>query len=232
MARILAVDDESSIRDVIVHGLLGHEVITADNGDDALRMAQEYRPELILLDVTMPGLSGFEVCRQLRKDAQLRSIPVIFLTAKARLQDKLEGFDAGADDYLVKPFDLIELQVRVRAVLRRAAPQLTERQLAVDALSLDLLSRTVDTGQKSAVLTPTECSLLEYMLRRPNQVLATARLLEDVWNYPPGVGDPALVRMHIKNLREKLEEDPSQPVWIQTIGRQGYMIKGTQQNIP
>lgn len=225
MALILAVDDESAVRDVIVHGLLGHEVITAEDGNHALRMARQFQPDLILLDVTMPGPDGFEVCRQLRQVPELQKIPVIFLTAKGRLPDKLKAFDAGADDYLVKPFDLMELQVRVRAVLRRTSPQVDQRELAVGDLTLDLPSRTAHVGDRSALLTPTECSLLEYLMRRPNEVLSTARLLEEIWKYPPGVGDPALVRMHVRHLREKLETNPSQPRRIQTIGRQGYTIR-------
>jgi two-component system, OmpR family, response regulator RpaA len=226
MARILAVDDEDSIRDVIVQGLIGHDVVTADDGTVALTMARKYKPDLILLDVTMPHLDGFEVCLQLRQDPALRHIPVIFLTAKGRLEDRLKGFNAGADDYLVKPFDLVELQLRVRAVLRRASPKEHGDRLSVGELSLDLRSRTAQTDDKSATLTPTECELLAYLMRRPNEVLSTARLLEEIWEYPPGVGDPALVRMHVRNLREKLETDSSQPRWIETIGRQGYTIRG------
>jgi DNA-binding response OmpR family regulator len=141
------------------------------------------------------------------------------------LSSKLEGFDAGADDYVVKPFDVAELEMRVEAVLRRARPYEAGVTLRVGKLELNLRSREASSDVKKSLLTPTEFSLLEYMMRRPGEILATHRLLEEVWDYPPGVGDPALVRMHIRNLREKLEEDPTQPSRILTIGRQGYLIQ-------
>jgi DNA-binding response OmpR family regulator len=173
----------------------------------------------------MPEMSGFEVCRRLRATPSLAAVPVIFLTARGALADRLEGFDVGADDYVVKPFDLRELEVRVQAVLRRAQPHVATDVLQVGELKLDLRSREASIGAKTSLLTPTEFTLLEYMMRRPSEVLPTHRLLEDVWDYPPGVGDPALVRMHIRNLREKLEENPSEPRWILTVGRQGYLIR-------
>jgi DNA-binding response OmpR family regulator len=115
----------------------------------------------------------------------------------------------------------------VQAVLRRAQPHAATDVLQVGELKLDLRSREASIGTKTSLLTPTEFTLLEYMMRRPGEVLPTHRLLEDVWDYPPGVGDPALVRMHIRNLREKLEENPSEPLWILTVGRQGYLIRKT-----
>jgi two-component system response regulator RpaA len=155
----------------------------------------------------------------------LMTVPVIFLTARGTLDDKLEGFDAGADDYVPKPFDMRELEMRVQAVLRRAQPHAAVDVLQVGGLTLNMRSREASSQANTAVLTPTEFSLLEYMMHRPGEVLPTHRLLEEVWEYPPGVGDPALVRMHIRNLREKLEENPSQPELILTIGRQGYVIQ-------
>ncbi len=225
MARILAIDDEKDIRDLIKQGLVGHEVTTAPNGPKGLEAALRSPPDLVLLDVTMPEMSGFEVCRRFRTTPNLAAIPVIFLTARGALADRLEGFDAGADDYVVKPFDLRELEVRVQAVLRRAQPHVVTDALQVGELKLDLRSREASVGDKTSLLTPTEFTLLEYMMRRLGEVLPTHRLLEEVWDYPPGVGDPALVRMHIRNLREKLEENPSEPLWILTVGRQGYLIR-------
>jgi DNA-binding response OmpR family regulator len=225
MARILAIDDDEGIRLLIKHGLSSHEVITASDGPEGLEKAHYLMPDLILLDVIMLEMSGFEVCRQLRASADLTRVPVIFLTARGALSSKLEGFDAGADDYVVKPFDVAELEMRVEAVLRRAQPYEAGVTLRVGKLELNLRSREASSDVKKALLTPTEFSLLEYMMRRPGEILATHRLLEEVWDYPPGVGDPALVRMHIRNLREKLEEDPTQPSRILTIGRQGYLIQ-------
>jgi len=226
VAKILVVDDEPQMRDMIRMGLMEHEVLLASNGVDALLMAARHKPDLIVLDVKMPGMDGFETCRRLRQDSELQDIPVIFATSQDTLSDKLEGFDAGADDYVVKPFDLTELQLRIRAVLRRVKPQKTEMVLKVGEITLNLLSREATNAKGTVILTPTEFSLLEYMMRRPGTLLPTSQLLEEVWDYPPGVGDPALVRMHIRNLREKLEEDPSHPKIIQTVGRQGYTIRG------
>ena len=225
MARILTIDDEEEIRHLIKHGLSSHEVITAADGPEGLEKARNLMPDLILLDVTMPEMSGFEVCRRLRASPDLMWVPVIFLTARGALAAKLEGFNAGADDYVIKPFDVTELEVRVEAVLRRAQPHKTVDVLRVGQLELNLRSREASSDAKKALLTPTEFTLLEYMMRRPGEILPTHRLLEDVWDYPSGVGDPALVRMHIRNLREKLEEDPTRPRWILTIGRQGYLIQ-------
>jgi len=225
MARILTIDDEEEIRHLIKHGLSSHEVITAADGPEGLEKARHLMPDLILLDVTMPEMSGFEVCRRLRASPDLMWVPVIFLTARDALAAKLEGFNAGADDYVIKPFDVTELEVRVEAVLRRAQPHKTVDVLRVGQLELNLRSREASSDAKKALLTPTEFTLLEYMMRRPGEILPTHRLLEDVWDYPSGVGDPALVRMHIRNLREKLEEDPAQPHRILTIGRQGYLIQ-------
>lgn len=226
MAKILVIDDEPEMREMIRMGLIEHRVVLAADGAEGLLRAAQHKPDLILLDVKMPVMDGFETCRRLRTDRELASIPVIFTTSQDTLSDKLEGFDAGADDYVVKPFDLTELQLRIRAVLRRLAPKKSELKLQIGQISLDLMSREVTGSRGQVLLTPTEFSLLEYMMRRPGTLLPTSQMLEEVWDYPQGVGDPALVRMHIRNLREKLEEDPSNPKFIQTIGRQGYTIKG------
>ncbi len=226
MAKILVVDDEPEMREMLRMGLIEHTVAVAANGAEALEQARRFHPDLILLDVVMPGgMDGFETCRRIRIDPKLMHIPVIFSTSQNTLSDKLEGFDAGADDYIAKPFDLTELQLRIRAVLRRLNPKTQEMDIRVGLLKLNLLSREVDSPRGTIVLTPTEFSLLEYMMRHPGMLMPTSKLLEEVWDYPPGVGDPALVRMHIRNLREKLEDDPSEPKYIQTVGRQGYTIK-------
>lgn len=226
MAKILVVDDEPEMREMLRMGLIDHTVVVASDGIDALLKAARDEPDLIVLDVKMPGMDGFETCRRLRADPNLAQIPVIFATSQDTLSDKLEGYDAGADDYVIKPFDLTELQLRIRAVLRRLRPTASEVELQVGKITLNLLNREVSTPRGTIVLTPTEFTLLEYMMRHPGALLPTGKLLEDVWDYPPGVGDPALVRMHIRNLREKLEENPSDPQCIATVGRQGYTIRG------
>jgi DNA-binding response OmpR family regulator len=206
-------------------GLFEYEVAAAANGSDGLLLAARHKPDLIILDVKMPGMDGFEVCRRLRQDPALTKIPVIFATSQDALPDKLEGFNAGADDYITKPFDLLELQFRVRAVLRRFEPKPEETTLTARDLKLDLLSREVTCLRGAVILTPTEFTLLEYMMRNAGTLLPTSQILEEVWNYPPGIGDPTLVRIHIRNLRKKLEEDPVHPDYVRTVGRQGYTIK-------
>ena len=226
MARILVIDDEEVMRHMMQVGLVDHEVQVAPTGIDGLLMATRDKPDLILLDVNMPGIDGYEVCRRLRADDYMSDIPVIFLTSQDELSYRLEGFDAGADDYVTKPFDLTELEMRIRAVLRRLQPKAEEEvTITMGDVTLDLLSREVSGPNGTVLLTPTEFSLLEYLMRHTDKLLPTSRILEDVWDYPSGVGDPALVRMHIRKLREKVEENPSSPKFIQTVGRQGYTIK-------
>lgn len=226
MAKILIIEDEDEMRNMLRVSLVEHEVHLAANGIDGLLAATRQKPDLILLDVNMPGIDGFEVCRRLREDHELADTPVIFTTTQGELSDRLEGFDAGADDYVTKPFDLTELQMRIRAVLRRGASKAEdEKTLAVAGITLDLLNRELTCAKGVVLLTPTEFSLLEYLMRHAGRLLPTNQILEDVWEYPSGVGDPALVRMHIRNLREKLEEDPSNPQVVRTVGRQGYTIR-------
>lgn len=230
--RILLIEDDELLGDGVRTGIAqaGFAVDWARDGREAESALELADYDAVVLDLGLPGppeMGGLELLSRWRAGGS--ALPVLILTARDTVADRISGLDRGADDYLVKPFDLMELQVRVRAVLRRASPQVDQRELAVGDLTLDLLSRTAHVGDRSALLTPTECSLLEYLMRRPNEVLSTARLLEEIWKYPPGVGDPALVRMHVRHLREKLETNPSQPRWIQTIGRQGYTIRDPAQ---
>lgn len=226
MPHILAIDDEKAVLNLIKLGLSDYEVSMARDGESGLEAARKTHPDIILLDITMPGIDGFEVCRRLRSDATTASIPVIFLTAKGGLNAKMEGFEAGADDYVVKPFDIQELDMRVRAVLRRAKPSVMADELNVGDLHLNVRTREASTTSRKELLTPTEFSLLAYLMRHPDEILSTQQLLTDVWGYPWGTGDPALVRMHVRNLRLKLEEDPAEPQRILTMGRQGYTVHG------
>lgn len=226
MAKIVVIDDEPVVRHMLRLGLVGHEVLAAANGLEGLLMATRNKPDLIILDIKMPGIDGYEVCRRLRVDPELADIPIIFASSQDTLPDKLTGFDAGADDYMTKPFDLTELQFRIKAILRRSQPKEPETNLAVGEVRLNLLSREATTAKGTLILTPTEFTLLEYLMRRPGVLLPISQILEEVWRYPPGVGDPTLVRMHIRHLREKLEANPAKPQFIQTVGRQGYTIRG------
>ena len=218
--RLLVVEDDASIAEPLRTGLRreGFEVEQVGTGAAALAAGD---CDLVLLDLGLPDLDGRVVCRELRARS---GVPIIVVTARSEEIDRVSLLELGADDYVVKPFDLLELDMRVQAVLRRVQPSRVTDVLRVGKLGLDSHSREASSGAKKAVLTSTEFTLLEYMMRRPGEMLTTHRLLEEVWDYPPGVGDPALVRMHIRNLREKLEEDPSQPRWIVTMGRQGYLI--------
>jgi DNA-binding response OmpR family regulator len=230
MAHILVVDDNEDVVGTIERSLRrkGYQVTAAYDGKQALRAIESRRPDLMILDIMMPHIDGLEVCRRLRGDPKTAMVPVLFLTARGRLEDKIEGFEAGADDYLIKPFEIPELELRVGALLRRStaanAPEM-QGPLKVGALTLDPRTFEVTVGDRTTLLTPVEFELLHYLMNHPDEVISPERLLKDVWGYPPGTGVPDLVRVHIKNLRDKIEATPSNPVYIQTISRHGYTVR-------
>ncbi len=227
MAKLLVVDDEPSVAQMVARALQDeHSVTTCTYAPDALELAKAVGPDLVILDVMMPEMDGFEVCRRMRSDPVLADVPVIFLTAKDQVEHKLQGFEAGADDYVPKPFDLRELTMRITAVLRRSQP-LALRELEVGPIKLNTNTYEVTVGGKAVILTPVEFELLSYLMRHPGEVFSTDRLLQEVWGYPPGLGSPDLVRVHIRNLRLKIEPDPRNPKYVQTIGRHGYTIRAT-----
>lgn len=228
MASILVVDDNIDVADTIKRSLSnrGHVVNVVYGGAEALEAVKREQPHLIVLDVIMPHMDGIEVCRRIRQDPQVAHIPIIFLTALGRLSDKLEGFDAGADDYLSKPFHFQELEVRVRALLRRSLPpaEVEPDVLVVGDLNLNRRTYEIRVGSKVSLLTPIEFELLHYLMSHAGEVFSSERLLQDVWEYPPRTGDPALVRMHVKNIRDKIEREPSRSQYLRTVSRHGYMI--------
>jgi DNA-binding response OmpR family regulator len=232
MASILVVDDDVDVADTIHRSLInkGHSVKVVYNGIEALEAVKQNSPDLIVLDVIMPFMDGIEVCRRLRQDPQTTHIPIIFLTAMDRLDDKLEGFDAGADDYVTKPFDIQELEVRTRAVLRRSLTpgQAEPDVLTVGDLSLNRCTYEARAGSRVSLLTPIEFELLHYLMSYAGEVFSSERLLQEVWEYPIGTGDPALVRMHIKNIRDKIENNPKRPRFLRTISRHGYTVATDQ----
>ncbi len=184
-----------------------------------------YRPDAVVLDIVMPEMDGFEVCRQARAEPELANTPILFLTVKQQIDDVLKGFHAGADDYLTKPFDLRELAVRIEALLRRAnGAKPTVDELQAGPLTLDPTTHKVQVEERTEQLTPREYDLLYYMLRRAGTIVSVDEALQDVWGYEPGAGDPDLVRAHIRNLRLKVEPDPAQPAHIKTVPRRGYII--------
>jgi two-component system OmpR family response regulator len=220
--RILVVDDEEPIRDLIATalGYAGFEVTTAEDGITALSQVSLTGPDLIVLDITMPGFDGWEVCRRLRRDGD--TTPVVFLTARDQQDEKLRGFTLGADDYLTKPFSLEELIARIRAVLRRGAPAaaLDEDLLSFEELSLDETAHQVLRGSKEIRLSPTEFKLIRYFLLNPGRVLSKSQILDHVWQYDFG-GDGNVVDTYVSYLRKKLGE----PRLIQTVRGVGYVLR-------
>lgn len=228
LSRILVVDDDVEVAKSIEASLRKHyQVFVVYSGIEAIKEARRHRPDMIVLDVVMPGMDGIATCRELRLDPALADVPILFLTALGRPEDRVAGFRAGADDYLTKPFNLEELQLRISAVLRRVrqvTPPTFTPTLKINNLVLDRNSYQVTTHKKQAKLTPIEFDLLLHLMTHPDEVFTSDRLLQEVWDYPSESGSPDLVRMHIKNLRNKIEVDPSKPEIIITIPRRGYTI--------
>lgn len=227
---ILAVDDDPEVLGTLSRALSreGFEVGRATSGLEALKMLGARRPDLIILDIIMPGLDGLAVCRKIRSENQYNDLPVLFLTARGQTDDVVAGLDAGGDDYVAKPFELAELSARVRALVRRGLRNAIVQSpvLQIGDLRLDSNTHQVNYGDAEPVqLTSTEHRLLRYLMEHANQALSPYHLLEAVWDYPPNTGDPDLVRAHVRNLRAKLESPEDTPL-IRTIHGVGYMISG------
>ncbi|TDC61622.1 response regulator transcription factor [Actinomadura sp. GC306] len=219
--RVLVVDDEANIRDLIEVALRFHgfATVTAATGEAALRTAARERPDLVLLDVMLPDVDGFEVCRRLRADGN--QVPVIFLTARDTPSDTVTGLTLGGDDYVGKPFSIESLIARVRAVLRRAAPPASDGVLRVGDLELDEEQWTVRRGGVEVDLSPTEFRLLAYLMRNAGVVLSRTRLLSAVWGWEHG--NPQVVETYISYLRRKL--DPLGTPLIHTRRGVGYALR-------
>lgn len=230
MAYILIVDDDAEVLGTVWRALSrdGHEVVLAESAEQARERINQRRPDLLVLDIMMPNQDGLQFCQELRQKDHLRTLPVLFLSARWRTDDIVRGLDVGGDDYLTKPFELKELSARVRALLRRAPdPQDQGTTLAIGDLMLDPKTFQASTPLlKNIQLTSTEYRLLHYLMAGPNRAHSVRDLLDAVWQYPTGAGDPDLVRAHIRNLRAKLEPDSRYPVYIHTIHGVGYMVKG------
>lgn len=228
MATILVIDDDELVSRTLQRALklYGYHVMVSNSGTEGLQLARRHRPDLFILDIMMPGADGYQVCRQIRGDPLLQELPVLFLTAKAKDEDKIEGFRAGADDYLSKPFNMEELQLRVRAILRRVVPKNVKEEKPVEVVAgqvvLDCRSFKVTTPNGTALLTNVQFDLIYHLMSNADQVFNSQQLLQDVWDYPRDTGSPELVRAHIKNLREKIEPVPSEPKYILTIQGHGY----------
>ncbi len=227
MAYILVVDDDQDVLGTLERTLRreGHEVETARSAAEAQEKLAKRQPDLLILDILMPGKDGLTLCKELRSDPAFNSMPILFLTAKTGTEDVVAGLDAGGDDYVKKPFVPAELNARVRALLRRGLMANDGRDvLVVGGLRLDSGSYQVEVEGRPVQLTRTEHRLLRYMMERPNRPLSPRHLLEHVWDYPRDAGDPDLVRAHIRNLRAKIERDSSSPKYIRTVHGIGYMI--------
>lgn len=227
--RILIVEDERALARGLEYALQaeGFEVLYAETGQIALDLARTGNPQLILLDLRLPDISGFDVCRQLRKDG-LRQ-PILMLTALDEPIDKVLGLELGADDYVVKPYNLRELIARIRALLRRAFGELSEpsqgQLISFGENILDLEQLRVTRSGQPVFLTPTEFRILRYLATHPGKPISRDILIEEVWGYNSDYGNQRMVDVHIRHLRQKLETDPAEPHWVQTVRGVGYLFQ-------
>jgi len=227
MPYILLVDDEAEMLGTLtrVLGREGYEIARAMSGKEAWQKVVFRRPDLMILDIVMPGMDGLTLCQQLRGDNRFIDLPILFLTARNGTDDVVAGLDAGGDDYVMKPFEIPELTARVRALLRRGLREEQQNPvLEMGNIRLDSDTYQVAVKGEAIQLTATEHRLLRYMMEHPNQALSPQHLLEAVWDYPPHTGDPDLVRAHVRNLRAKIEQGPEDSHFIRTIHGVGYMV--------
>ncbi len=241
--KILLVDDEPVLVETIAYNLeqAGYQVVTAADGASALEAAQRETPDLIILDIMLPEMDGLEVCRQLRRESETATTPIMMLTAKGDEIDKVVGLEVGADDYVIKPFGRRELLARVRALLRRAdygrqqaqgataedepaEPPRQQRELAAGPLRIDVAGRRVFCRGQEIELQPKQFDLLVYLVRNRGTVLTRDQLLHNVWGYEYA-GDTRTVDVHVRWLREKIEVDAANPRLLQTVRGVGYVYR-------
>ena len=228
--KVLVVDDDVNTVELVRLYLNrdGHRVITAYEGNEALRLARESHPDLIVLDLMLPGIDGLEICRTLRAESD---VPIIMLTAKTTEEDRLAGLGLGADDYVTKPFSPKELAARVRAVLRRLPDESFERgpsEIHNGKLTVNFINQEVTLEEKSLQLTPIEFKILGILVKEPGRVFSRAQLIEKAmgWDFD---GFDRTIDVHILNLRRKVEPDPNHPVYIKTVYGTGYKFGGEEQ---
>ena len=230
MPRILVIDDDPSISELVSINLemAGYDVSPAEDGIKGQALAVQIQPDLIMLDLMLPKVDGFTVCQRLRRDPRTADIPVLMLTALGQIQDKIDGFNAGADDYLTKPFDVEEMLARVRALLRRTdrIPQAAKHSEILSHGPLTLIPERFEAiwCGKSIKLTHLEFELLHCLLQRHGQTVAPSDILKEVWGYEPD-DDIETIRVHIRHLRTKLEPDPRRPRYIKTVYGAGYCLE-------
>jgi DNA-binding response OmpR family regulator len=216
---VLVVDDDLTVRDVVRRylELAGHQVALADNGEDALTWIAEHKPDLVVLDLMLPGIDGLEVCRRLRRTS---TVPVVMLTALGEEENRIAGLQLGADDYVTKPFSPRELALRVSSVLRRTSPAPVFGELVDGDLRLDVTARRATRGGVELSLTTREFDLLAYLLTHPGEAFTREQLLGAVWGWD--FGDQSTVTVHVRRLREKIEATPAKPARIATVWGVGY----------
>lgn len=227
MPYIVAVDDESDVLATLGRALEGDDtrVKLVNVSTEAEAIISKERPDLVILDIIMPGIDGITICRRLRSNPEFVDLPILFLTAKGRTDDIVAGLDAGADDYVVKPFHVQEMRARVSALLRRSLRDTkNESVIQVADLKLDSKTHQVVIDEEIVQLTATEHRLLRYLMSHAGKPQSPVHLLEEVWEYPPQTGDPDLVRAHVRNLRAKLRKATGKR-FIETVHGVGYIIE-------
>jgi DNA-binding response OmpR family regulator len=224
MSRLLIIEDELPMRTALADVLTaeGYRVLTAPDGEAGLRRALDEKPDLILLDIMMPKMDGYTVCAELRRVGN--GVPILMLTAKGQIEDRVTGLDAGADDYLVKPFSTEELLARVRAMLRRAQRQTrAASSLVLGDCRIDLIKQTATRGRKTLHLTAKEFAMLRLMAESPGEPISRDRFLDAVWGYT-AFPTTRTVDNHVASLRAKIERDPDSPRWLITVHGTGYKL--------
>lgn len=224
--KILIIDDESNIVELIKYNLEmnGYKVLYAYDGNEGLNIAREQKPDLILLDIMLPKMDGFDVCKEIKKDKDIEHIPVIMLTAKGEEFDKILGLELGADDYITKPFSVRELLARIKAVMRRNKKEENSQVIKLDNLIIDFDKHEVLKSGKKVDLTLKEFELLRLLILNKGKVLTRDFLLDKIWGYEY-YGETRTVDVHVRHLRQKIEDDDKNPRYIETIRGIGYKFK-------
>jgi two-component system response regulator RpaA len=230
MSRILIIDDDPTISELVTINLemAGYYVHQADDGDKGQALALQIQPDLIMLDLMLPNVDGFTVCQRLRRDERTIEIPILMLTALGQVQDKVDGFNAGADDYLTKPFEVEEMLARVKALLRRSEriPQKVKHSEILNYGPLTIVPERLEAiwFKKRIKLTNLEFELLHCLLQRHGQTVSPQYILKEVWGYEPN-DDIETIRVHVRHLRTKLEPEPRRPRYIKTVYGAGYCLE-------
>ena len=227
--KILIVDDEEHIRELLKYNLEknSYKCITAKDGIEALKISKDQRPRLVLLDLMLPKMDGYEVCKAIRKDNEISSTPIIILSAKDEEFDKVLGLELGADDYITKPFSVREVLARVKAILRRTNLQPIQRSYTFDNLTIDFEKHVVFKNDEKIELTLKEFELVEMLIKNKGRVMTRDLLLDKIWGYE-FVGETRTVDVHIRHLRQKIEDDDKNPKFIETIRGIGYRFKNEE----